>query len=102
MKNKINYCNLIYIEYNDIADDIEHQRENIMCKIEDVYANRYYSNLSRNLELNSVVKLKEHYKFNYTNNSVLKYIEIQNIRYKIIKISNISGNRIMLDISEEK
>lgn len=100
MINRYIYGKAIYIEEVFNQENIEHEREIIIYE-DNVYRETYYSNLNRGIQLSKMVKIKEHYKYNW-NNGELRYIEIDNKRYKITKLNQSKQRNVIVDLEELK
>jgi hypothetical protein len=88
---------------------MEH-RIDAKCVIGDIFETKYYANANNGLELSKYIKIREHYisekfkrtKFDTTERVDLRFIVIDNQKYKCEKISTLNGNYIGIDLSEVK
>lgn len=91
-------CSLVYIEPQHNAEDIEHTKET-KAKRGEVYASKYYNNLTRGINLSMVLEIRDYHTLPY-NNGELRYVIIDTKKYKIEKINKIKGRKVLLDIGE--
>lgn len=92
-------CNLIF--HKDIRNekDLIFIKNDCQCQIGDVYSNKYYVNLNNGVELSLVANIREY--LSVHEDYTLKFVEINNKKFKVEKIKNIRGKNVMLDLSEE-
>jgi hypothetical protein len=102
-------CKLVFIQEIRNQQDIEYLIDS-KCVIGDIFETKYYTNANNGLELSKYIKIREHYisekfkktKFKTSERVDLRFIEIDNLRYKCEKISSLNGNYIGIDLSEVK
>ena len=98
--NKLKKCSIIFIEEVKNNDDIEHILDNVKIRIGKVSNSRYYANLNKSIEIASVGFIQEDIMLSSPHQ--MRFIEIDGIRYKCSRYSEIAGKRLMIDLVEVK
>lgn len=112
--NKLSYCKLHYIQEIRNEEDLEYTID-VRCTFGNISSNKYYQTMNNGVELSLYMTLNEHLKdiSNLEPNTLtppflggekteLRFITFKNVKYKVEKISDISANKIGLDLSELK
>lgn len=95
-------CKLVYIKQEIIdgtPQDIETIIDNVKCNEQDVFASRFYNIQKNGINLTKVLHIRIFHTKDI-NGSKLSYAIVDNVKYKIEKISKINGKNAMLDLSE--
>lgn len=88
-------CNLVYVLEVKNQNPIEEIKENIKYYEQAIYNSKFFENLNRDIELGLSIRIR----LNYLNKN-LRYVDIDNTRYKIERSTNLKGHYALLDLSE--
>lgn len=94
----------IYVEETVNAQKLpikNEYRKEVKGGLGDVYSNKYYSALNRDIELIATLKVREEHVKDFQGGE-LRYVLIDNKKCSIDKYTKISGRYFLLDLKEEK
>lgn len=105
MKSKNLIINLVFIketknEQNGKPLEIETIKKAQAIQ-ESISRNKYFKYLDRNIQVTTAIRIRSSLINNSTtSDKELRYVESENIRYKVLSITKISGNYEVLDLQE--